>query len=198
MEENDDFGHPSQLELLLRYLQRERDNLIGTLDGLSDYDVRRPMTPSGTNLLGMVKHVASVETGYLGLCVGRPFPEALAWGNDTSYEEGADMWATADESREWIEDLYRRAWAHGDESVRTLGLDAPAKVPWWPEERKETTVAYVLVHLLAETAHHAGHADIIREAIDGRGGNDHDELGGEEWWNAFVAKIQAAADAHRV
>src|SRR3989337_2281371 len=116
MNEKDDFAHPSHLELLLRYLQRERDNLIGTLDGLSDYDVRRPMTPSGTNLLGMVKHVASVETGYLGLCVGRPFPEALAWDNDTSYEEGADMWATAEESREWVLDLYRRAWAHGDES----------------------------------------------------------------------------------
>ena len=197
MNENDDFGRPTELELLLRYLQRERDNLIATLDGLSDYDVRRPMTPSGTNLLGMVKHVATVETGYLGLCVGRPFPEALPWDNDESYEEGADMYAAADEPREWLEDLYRRSWAHGDESVRTLGLDAPAKVPWWPEERRETTLGYLLVHLLAETAHHAGHADIIREAVDGRGGNDHDELGGEEFWTAYVAKVQAAADAHR-
>ena len=124
-------------------------------------------------------------------------PEALPWDNDEAYEEGADMWATADESREWLLDLYRRSWAHGDESVRELGLDAPATVPWWPEERRETTLGYLLVHLLAETAHHAGHADIIREAIDGRGGSDHDELGDEEWWNAYVAKIQAAADAHR-
>ncbi len=197
MDENEDFGHPTQPELLLRYLQRERDNLIGTLDGLSEYDVRRPMTPSGSNLLGIVKHVASVESGYLGGCVGRPFPETLPWDNDEAYEEGADMWATADESREWVLDLYRRTSAHGDESVRTLGLDAPATVPWWPEERRETTLGYLVVHLLAETAHHAGHGDIIREAIDGRGGNDHEELGGDEWWNAYVAKIQAAADAHR-
>ena len=124
------------------------------------------------------------------------FPESLSWDKDESFEEGDDMWATADESRAWLEDLYRRAWAHGDESVRVLGLDAPAKVPWWPEERQETTLGYVLVHLLDETAHHAGHADIIREAIDGRGGNDHD-LHDEQWWNAYVAKIQAAADAHR-
>ena len=194
--EKDDIAHPTHPELLLRYLQRARDSLIGSLDGLSDYDVRRPMTPSGTSLLGMVKHVATVETGYLGQCVGRPFPEALSWDKDESFEEGDDMWATADESRAWLEDLYRRVWAHGDESVRVLGLDAPAKVPWWPEERQETTLGYVLVHLLDETAHHAGHADIIREAIDGRGGNDHD-LHDEQWWNAYVAKIQAAADAHR-
>ena len=196
MDANEDFGHPTHLELLLRYMQRERDNLIGTLDGLSDYEVRRPMTPSGSNLLGIIKHVASVESGYLGHCVGRPFPDVLPWDNDESYEEAADMWATAEESREWVLDLYRRSWAHGDESVRTLGLDAPATVPWWPEERRQTTLGYLLVHMLAETAHHAGHADIIREAIDGRGGKDHDELGDEEWWNTYVAKIQAAADAH--
>ena len=105
------------------------------------------------------------------------------------------MYAAADESLEMILDLYRRSWAHADESVRTLGLDAPATVPWWPEERRVTTLGYLMVHLLAETAHHAGHADIVREAIDGRAGGDHDEFGDEEHWKAYVAKIQAAADA---
>jgi len=197
MSETTDFGHPSQADLLLRYLQRERENLVRTLDGLGDYDVRRPMTPSGTTLLGLVKHVASVELGYLGDCVGRPAGIELPWNTEEGYQESADMWAKADESRESLLDLYRRSWAHGDESVRTLGLGAPATVPWWPEDRSSTTLGYLLVHLLAETAHHAGHADIVREAIDGRGGRDQDEVGDAAWWQAHVTRIQAAADAHR-
>ena len=82
MSENTAVAYPTHAELLLRYLQRERDNLIGTLDGLSEYDVRRPMTPTGTSLLGLVKHVATVEIGYLGECVGRPWPEPIPWDND--------------------------------------------------------------------------------------------------------------------
>jgi uncharacterized damage-inducible protein DinB len=197
MSQSTDYAHPSQAELLLRYLQRERENLVGTLDGLSDYDVRRPMTPTGTSLLGLVKHLAGVELGYLGDCVGRPLGIPLSWDTEEGYAESADMWARADESREELLELYRTAWAHGDESVRSLGLDAPAAVPWWPEDRKGTTVGYVLVHLLAETAHHAGHADIVREAIDGRGGDEQSEMGDEAWWRAYVAKIQAQADLHR-
>lgn len=192
-----DFGHPSYAELLLRYLQRERENLIGTLDGLGEYDVRRPMTATGTSLLGLVKHVASVELGYLGDCVGRPPGIELPWETEKGYLEGADMWARSDEPREWLLDLYRQSWARGDASVRELGLDAPATVSWWPENRRSTTLGYLLVHLLAETAHHAGHADVLRESIDGRGGTDHQEMGDEQWWQALVAKIQAAADAYR-
>ena len=129
--------------------------------------------------------------------MGRPSGIDLPWDNEESYAESGDMWATADESREGLLDLYARAWAHADESVRTLGLDAPATVPWWPEDRRETTLGYITVHMLAEIAHHAGHADILRESIDGRGGSDHEEVGDAEWWDAYVAKVQAAADAHR-
>ena len=64
---------------LHRYLQVARDALLWKLDGLSEYDVRRPLVPTGTNLLGLVKHVASVEAGYLGDTFGRPFPEPLPW-----------------------------------------------------------------------------------------------------------------------
>ena len=197
MSENTAIAYPTSSELLLRYLQRERDNLVGTLDGLSEYDARRPMTPTGTSLLGLVKHVATVEISYLGECVGRPWPEPIPWANDEGYEAGLDMYAEADEPLESILDLYRRSWSHADASVRTLGLDAPASVSWWPAERQDTTLGYLLVHLLAETAHHAGHADIVREAIDGRAGEDHDELGDAEFWSAYVARVQAAADAHR-
>jgi uncharacterized damage-inducible protein DinB len=197
MRDDTHLGHRSGAELLLRYLQRERENLVATLEGLGDYDVRRPMTPTGTSLLGLVKHMASVEIAYLGDCVGRSLESPLPWDNEQGYEQSADMWAKADESREWILDLYRRSWAHGDESVRTLGLEAGATVPWWPENRRDATLGYVVVHLLAETAHHAGHADILRETIDGRAGTDRDQVGDEAWWRAHVARVQAAADVHR-
>jgi len=192
-----DLAHPTMLELLLRYLQRERENLVGTLEGLEDYDVRRPMTPSGTSLLGLVKHVASVEIGYFGDCVGRPWPEPIPWDNEEAYASGADMYASADESREMLLDLYRRSWAVSDQNIRELGLDARADVAWWPEDRTPTTLGYLVVHMLSETAHHAGHADILRESIDGRGGRDHDQIGDEEHWTAFVARVQAEADTFR-
>lgn len=197
MSDDTDPGHPGQADLLLRYLKRESDHLKATLAGLSDYDVRRPMTPTGTSLLGLVKHVASVMFGYFGECLGRPSGVELPWETPEGYEASADMWAGADESREWLLDLYAQAWALVEDSVKTMGLEAPATVPWWPESRRSTTLGYVLVHLLAEVAHHAGHADIIRESIDGRGGREQGELGDAEWWQAFVAKIQTQADAHR-
>jgi Protein of unknown function (DUF664) len=182
---------------LHRYLQQSRDAVLGALDGLSEYDARRPLTPSGTNLLGLVKHLAGVELDYLGSCVGRLPPVRLPWVEDGSIWEGADMWVTADESRQEIVDLYRTAWRHSDESVAVLDLATPAHVPWWRPERRDTTFGELLVRVVAETAQHAGHADIVRELVDGRAGSDHDELGDAEWWAAYVQRIRDAAERHR-
>ena len=179
---------------LTHYLQRTREHIVSTLDGLDEYAVRRPMTPTGTNLLGLVKHLASGELRYLGDCVGGPAPVALPWMDDGSVWDGADMWAKPGESREWVIDLYRTAWAHSDASIAELGLDAPAQVPWWPAERRRTTLGHLLVRVVDETAHHAGHADIVRELLDGRGGADRDEMGDRDYWQGYVAQIQAAAD----
>jgi hypothetical protein len=164
---------------------------------LSEYDIRRPMTPTATNLLGLVKHLAFIEIGYLGECVGRPSPVRLPWVDDDSIWDGADMWATADETREELVALYRTAWQHADESIDQLGLDAPAEVSWWPEERRTTTLGSLLVRVVAETAQHAGHADIIRELIDGHAGSGHDEAGDAAFWASYVEKVQQAADQHR-
>jgi hypothetical protein len=196
-EKSPTLAQPPLTEELLRYLQQGRDALLRSLDGLGDFDVRRPLTPSGTNLLGLVKHVAGVELAYLGDSVGRPSGERLPWVEDGSIWDSADMWATAEESRDDLVALYRRAWAHCDAVVRELGLDAPASVAWWPEDRRRTTLGSLLVRCVAEVSQHAGHADVLRESVDGRGGRDHDEMGGEEWWTAHLARIQAAADAHR-
>jgi hypothetical protein len=178
------------------YLQRGRDALVWKLDGLSEYDIRRPMTPTGTNLLGIVKHVASVELGYFGETFGRPFPGELPWF-DEGAEPNADMWATLDESREQIVDLYHRSWAHSDETIAALDLDAIGRVPWWPAERSEVTLHRVLVHMIAETERHAGHADIVRETIDGAVGvrQDNSNLPGEDaaWWADYRSRLEDVA-----
>jgi len=178
---------------LHHYLQESRESLMGALDGLDEYAIRRPMTPSATNLLGLVKHVTGIELSYLGDCVGRVAPVALPWLEDGSIWDGADMWATADQTRDYLMGLYRTAWAHSDASIATIDLAAPAHVAWWPEERRDTTFGHLLARVAAETAQHAGHADIVRELLDGRGGRDHADLGDEAWWSEYVDRVQQAA-----
>jgi uncharacterized damage-inducible protein DinB len=181
---------------LHHYLQIARDALLWKLDGLSDYDIRRPMVPTGTNLLGLVKHVASVELGYFGETFDRPWREPMPW-LDEDAEPNADMWATADESREQIVDFYRRASAHADATIESLGLDAIGHVPWWPEERREVTLHLILVHMIAETDRHAGQADIVRELIDGAAGlradNDNMAPGDADWWEAYRDRLERVA-----
>jgi hypothetical protein len=177
---------------LLRYLQEARDALVWKLDGLSEYDVRRPLTPTGTNLLGLVKHVAGVELGYFGDTFGRPFfgEEPPSWWYTEEAEPNSDMWATAEESREQIVGLYRQAWEHSDTTISTLTLDAIGHVPWWPEERRAVTLHHVLVRVISDTQRHAGHADIVRELIDGSVGylQGNDNMPPEE---------QALREGHR-
>jgi Protein of unknown function (DUF664) len=182
---------------LHRYLQLARDALVWKLDGLSEYDVRRPMVPTGTNLLGLIKHLAGVEIGYFGDTFGRPFADAPPWLDDVDAEPNIDMWATADESREDIVGLYRRVWAHADATIETLPIDATGRVPWWPDDRSEVTLHRILVHMIAETNRHAGHADIVRELIDGAAGlrKDNDNLapGDQDWWDNYRNRLERVA-----
>jgi hypothetical protein len=184
---------------LQHYLQQGRDALLWKLEGLSEYDVRRPMTPTGTNLLGLVKHLAYVELGYFGETFGRPAEEAAPWVDDDGSEPNWDMWATAEESREHILGLYRRAWAHADATIEQLPLDAVGRVPWWEGARAEVTLHRVLVHVIAETGRHAGHADIVRELVDGAAGHraDNDNLapGDRQWWQSYRDRLEQAARA---
>jgi uncharacterized damage-inducible protein DinB len=185
-----------QKETLHHYLRVRRDNLLGKLDGLSEYDVRRPLTVTGTNLLGLVKHVASVELGYFGEVFGRPSGRHLPW-LDEGASPDADLWVTATESRDEIVELHHFAGVHGDATIEALPLDAPGAVPWWPEERREVTLHQILVHMVAERAHHLGHADILRELIDGtagqRPGDPNLTPRSPEEWAEHRAAIEAAA-----
>jgi Protein of unknown function (DUF664) len=183
-------------EELHRKLQASRAVMLSKLEDLSEYDRRRPMTPSGTNLLGLVKHLAGLEYGYLGESFGHPAEETLSWFEDGSVWEGGDMWAKPDESSEYIIGLYRRACAHADGVIAELDLDAPGSVPHWPEDRRDTTLGVLLIRMVGETAQHAGHADIVRELIDGKGGPDQDSID-EATWREYVARVQAAADAFK-
>jgi uncharacterized damage-inducible protein DinB len=171
--------------------------VLWKLEGLSEHDVRRPLTPTGTNLLGIAKHLASVDVEYLGVCFGNPWPEPMPW-MDEDAEPNADMWATREESREWVVDFYRRTWEHAERTFETVGLDDLGTVAWWPQERRHPSLRRVLVHLIAETHRHAGQLDILREQLDGQAGMmlSAPNLPGEgpEWWEGYVARLQAVAD----
>ncbi|MFJ2432310.1 DinB family protein [Streptomyces anulatus] len=175
-------------------LRRDRDALLWKLDGLSEYDARRPLTATGTNLLGLVKHVATVEARYFGEVFGRPFPEPLLRWQD---HDGSDQWAAEDETRDQIVGFYRRTWEHADATIDELPLDAPGHVPWWSEPHPNTNLFAVMTHVLSETVRHAGHADILREGLDGRTGlrAEHEQRIDEEARAAYCAKIERAARA---
>lgn len=183
---------------LKRYLDVARDALVWKLDDLSEYDVRRPLTPTATNLLGLVKHVASVENGYLGDVFGRPSGEPLPWF-DTGADANADMWVTPAESRDDILGLYERTRAHSDATIGALSLHSPGEVPWWPESHRHVTLHQIMVHITTETHRHAGHADIIRELIDGAVGLRADAPNVADndvaWWVGYRATVEAAAQA---
>ena len=114
-------------ETLHHYLRVRRDHLLGKLDGLSEYDVRRPLTPTGTNLLGLVKHVSSVGLGYFGEVFGRPSGRHLPWYDDDAGPD-ADMWSAVGETLDDIIELHRFAAAHSDATIKALPLDADGVV----------------------------------------------------------------------
>jgi uncharacterized damage-inducible protein DinB len=186
-------------ETIVRYLQAARDAVLWKLDGLSEYDARRPLTPTGTNLLGLVKHLASIELGYFGATFGRDPGIDLPWYSDDA-ELNADMWVTPDEPRESVVELYRRAWAHAAETFDALDLDSTGVVPHWSPPKNQVTLHHMLVHVATETHRHAGHADILREMVDGAAGlrAESSNLPGDNYdWVAHVAKIEAAAATFR-
>jgi len=152
-------------ETLHRYLRRERASLRGKLDGLPEYDVRRPLVPTGTNLLGLVRHVAGVQLEYFGLAFGRPSSRRLP-GLTGDVETDDDLWMPAGVSRAEVLAFADHSDAHADATIADLPLDARGDVPWWGERRSATLHA-LLVHMTAETARHAGHADVLRELLDG-------------------------------
>ncbi|GAA1511528.1 DinB family protein [Streptomyces albidochromogenes] len=150
-------------ESLQASLDRHRDAVLWKLDGLDDEQVRRPMTPSGTSLLGLVKHLASVEYGWFCTTFGRE-SEPL-WFDPF---KGEDIVVAEGESTADIVAFYGRARAAADRAVAELDLDTPG-TSW---SGSTVSMRWVLIHMLEDTVRHAGHMDILRELIDGATG-DH-------------------------
>jgi hypothetical protein len=187
----DDFAK----EYLHANLREIREAMLWKLDGLSEYDIRRPLTSTGTNLLGLIKHLSLSESRYFGEVFDRPFSEPLPRWDDLG-ARGADMWVTEHETRKDIIDRYRRVSGHSDATITALDIDSPGHVPWWP--RPEVKLFNILVHVLSETSRHAGHADILREQLDGSTGTAAEYPNPQrdaDFWQARWATIDRAAKA---
>jgi hypothetical protein len=198
--EPDDTEPDDSKRILVEHLGTLNRAILWKVEGLGDYDLRRPLTPTGTNALGLVKHLASVQAGYFGDVFGRPAPFPMPWLAREA-PINADMWATPQESSASVIGMYAESWRHAEETFAVVGIEETGTVPWWPPERRHPTLRAVLVHVIVETARHAGHLDIVRELIDaqaGRFAGDASMPGEEEIdWATYRAEVQAGADTFR-
>ena len=153
-------------ESLRASLDRHRDVVRWKLEGLDDGELRRPMTPSGTNLTGLVKHLAGVEYGWFCETFGRA-TEALPFSDD---DPDADLRVDPQESTADILAFYARAAAAADQVIDELDVEDTGTA-WYGET---VSLRWVLIHMIEETARHAGHLDIVRELIDGATGDHPD------------------------
>ena len=153
-------------ESLQASLDRHRDVVRWKVAGLGEEDLRRPMTPSGTSLLGLVKHLGAVEYGWFCDTFGRE-TEPLPFDDD---DPDADLRVEPHETAADILAFYARANAAADAVIAELDIEALGTA-WFGDP---VTLRWVLIHMVEETARHAGHMDIVRELVDGATG-DHGE-----------------------
>lgn len=182
-------------------LKAQRVALLLKLEGLDEYEARRPRTPTGTNLLGLVKHSAACELGYFGETFSRPSERQLPWEVEgVGPEDNEDMFATEDESMADVLAWSRACFDHADATIGALPLEAEGRVPWWPEDRNTVTLGQIIVHMALDEARHAGHADILREQLDGAVGLRSEGNNLPEWdeqrWADYVARLTRIAEAH--
>ena len=188
----------TQLHDMLRV---QRAALLLKLEGLDEYEARRPRTPTGTNLLGLVKHSAACELGYFGETFARPSELQLPWEVEgVGPEDDEDMFATEDESMADVLAWSRACFDHADATIEALPLEAEGRVAWWPEDRNTVTLGQIIVHMSLDEARHAGHADILREQLDGAVGLRSEGNNLPEWdeqrWADYVARLTLIAEAH--
>ncbi len=146
----------SERDVLLRYLRKNRAAVVRATQGLPEEQLRRPGVPSGTSLLGLVHHLTGVEQHWFQhVFLGRSGTADLS------------MTVPDDRTRDDVVAAYAAECARSDEVVRSCAdLSTLAAVPN-PGEDDRDALRLVLAHLVEETARHAGHADILRERLDG-------------------------------
>lgn len=186
---------------LHHYLQEAREALVWKLEGVGERDARLPRTPTGNSLLGVLKHCLNVEVGYFGPTFGREFPTPEELVPMEAYEQDpqVDWYASEDETKDGLIDLYRRVWHFADQTIDQLPLDAPGRVPWWRQGRQEVTLQRIIVHVTYDLARHAGQADIMREQHDQAVGWQPETTNVPDGydWPAYVAKLTALAHRFR-
>ncbi|MCD1284298.1 MULTISPECIES: DinB family protein [unclassified Brevibacterium] len=184
--------------VLAASLATARSSLLFKLDGLSERELRLPRTPTGFNLLGVVKHMSQVEIGYFGDTFDRPWPNRAEVVTlvQIDADPQADWYATEAETAESVFDLYRRVIEFVETSVDSLPLDAVGTVPHWSAPENSVTLGQIMVHVLVDLTRHLGQVDIIRESIDGQVGlsaaspnmpEGHD-------WDAYSQKLRRIAE----
>ena len=152
-----------ELETLNAFLDFHRATLLWKVDGVSDADLRRPMVPSGTSLLGLVKDLADVEQSWFVEVFAGGKPRFDLWRDD---DPGATWRIEPNESTKQILDLYREVSEDSKKAIAGASLDDLAK----QHRQGDTSLRWIMVHMIEETARHNGHADILREMIDGQTG----------------------------
>ncbi len=159
----------AEREALKRTLAAQREHVLDILEGLSESDLRRPVLPSGWTCLGLVQHLAlDVERFWFRQVVSG---DVDAGKNGAEVSDVGDAWQV-DSGRAAAEilDLYRREAEQADVVIDATAIDAAPR--WWPEERfgswRLENLREILLHVVGETACHAGHLDAVRELIDGR------------------------------
>jgi hypothetical protein len=164
------YGAPiagAEKETLTGYMDHYRRMLLETITGVSDEDLRRPMTPTGLTLLGLMKHLALVERWWFGEHVAGD-PEFTKWDPD---DPDADFRVEPDETTQQIIDMYQTSCERSRQTLATVSLDDRIKKA---DARHHYNVRWVLMNMIVETARHCGHADILRERINGTTGTGYD------------------------
>ena len=186
-------------QVLHDQLRAQRAALRSKLEGLAERETRLPRTRTGTNLLGLLKHCACVEAGYFGETFDRPSGLPMPWeAPGASPEDNSDMFAAREESMADVLQFAEAAFAHADRTIAELDLHSRGRVPWWPEQRRDVTLGQIIAHVALDEARHAGHADILREQIDGvvgrAGPGDNLPEWDERRWAQYVAHLEQIAD----
>jgi uncharacterized damage-inducible protein DinB len=157
--------HDDEKTLLLAFVAQQRDLLATAAFGLTDEQARSTPSVSSFSVGGLVKHVASVERGWMDSVLQR----TRLSDEEAQEAYGADMVMGPDETLADLLDDLERAGAETEEIVAGLPLDHAVPVPdapWFPSDVDAWSLRFVLLHLVEEIARHAGHADIVREHVD--------------------------------
>ncbi|MCW4466475.1 DinB family protein [Glutamicibacter sp. MNS18] len=192
---NDEASRKARLR---RYLDSARDAVLWKAEGLGEAQLRRPLVPSGTSILGVINHLAFTEFGYFSYCMSRPVDNDRAARLFASEDPMADFVVEAGFSGAEVLRFYREAITASDAAFDELPLDAPAHVEWWGENG-HTTLEHLMLHMCTETARHAGHLDLLRELLDGRTGmyrqNDNLPDYSPEQWQEHYDRVKDIADS---